>query len=141
VTSEPDTSDSEELPPEIEAVVEEGRRHPERRQPRPERTETLKPRLGTAGTPGTPGSERQERIWRCYCGADHFLSVIRYPGDPEGCLSLIDNANCRSLRCRAKAAWGVLVKGRGFGHWGIEIILRAESARELIEELQEQGAR
>jgi hypothetical protein len=83
-------------------------------------------------------SERQEHIWRCYCGDDHFLSVIRYRDDQEGCLSLIDNTNCQSLRCRAKAAWGVLVKGRGFGHSGIEIILSPESARELIEELQEQ---
>lgn len=35
-----------QLPPEIESVIEEGRRHPERRQPRPVRAARKRPAAG-----------------------------------------------------------------------------------------------
>jgi hypothetical protein len=82
-------------------------------------------------------NDRTERIWRCQCGDDHFLSVLRYGDDPEGCLSLIDGTNCHSFRCRVKAAWSILRGGGGYGHYGVEIVLSPDTSRELIAELQE----
>jgi hypothetical protein len=83
-------------------------------------------------------TERRERSWRCHCGHDHFLSVIRYGGDPEGMLSFVDGVHCRSLRCRLKSAWNVLRGGTGSGHYGFEMILSPETTAELIAELLEQ---
>lgn len=84
-------------------------------------------------------SERRERIWRCDCGHDHFLSVTRYPGDQDGCLSFVDGTNCHSFRCRLKAAWNVLRMGGGYGHYGFEMVLSPQTTAELIAELLEQG--
>lgn len=83
-------------------------------------------------------SGRQERVWRCDCGDDHFLSVARYPDDPEGYLNLADGSHCPSFRCRLKTAWNVILHGRGYSHWGVEIVLNPEKARELMDEFRAQ---
>jgi hypothetical protein len=81
---------------------------------------------------------KEEKTWRCDCGDDHFLSVFRWSDDPEGCLALTDGTHCQSLWCRLRAAWNVVLHGRGFGHWGLDVLLNPGTARDLISELERQ---
>lgn len=80
---------------------------------------------------------RQELILRCDCGDDHYLTVMRYPDDPDGYISLVDGTHCTSIRCRIKSAWKVLRKGSA-PHFGVEVVLNPVTSRQLIEELERQ---
>ena len=82
-------------------------------------------------------SDRQERIWRCDCGAGHFLSIQYYGGglsEVGGYLEIDDNG-LKMWRSRLKVAREVLRNGHAETNVGV--LLDEKTAREIAAALMD----
>jgi hypothetical protein len=74
-----------------------------------------------------------ERIWRCSCGAGHFLTITNW-GDPDDKILILEGSFRGSFRRRLRQAFRHVL-GRGHGDSWLELCLDDAMAREIRDHL------